>query len=581
MVLRLSLLGEREVHLNGKLLTNLSAEKAHALLYYLAVESDRVHRRDYLAEMFWPGNPPGYARNSLKQALSLLKKALGDRETAEPFLISSKRELQFNAGSSHWIDAIEVETHLNQTKTHDHKKLANCESCLESLNMVTKLYRDDFLSDFYLPDSPAFNEWVLAKREYYRQLMAAALNNLIRCYEDREEVQKAAAYAQDLVDLEPWNESSHRKLMSLLAACGKRSAALRQYQSCKSMLADEFGAEPSPETKALYEKIKAWQVNTNPSQEVSIHPMNATQPAEIPEIQESSHQSLAAWIKVSFLATFLVLVATIYLGFFHGNVNLAASDQAGDNITSIEEGSEGNYPDIVGEVSSNPPGKENPDAQPVAAYLNDPAQFCLEGEKLLYLEDFQDGQAQGWPEIEFRAQNWDIAEIPGRSGDLAAKNPGTISSLILYQEGNFSDAVFRADFLVNGHAQPNILWHSNNEAFQEERGLVTDSNYSIGFMDFGLHAERYTYPLPAVILGSGDYSVTPDVWHRIEISTYQGFLSVWVDGEEILAYQDPHPLPPGTIGLGLEKSLDQESMVYYDNLHVCELNQPFISVFDR
>jgi len=49
MELSLSLLGETEVRLDNKLLENLSAEKACALLFYLVVESHHAHRRDALA----------------------------------------------------------------------------------------------------------------------------------------------------------------------------------------------------------------------------------------------------------------------------------------------------------------------------------------------------------------------------------------------------------------------------------------------------------------------------------------------------------------------------------------------------
>ena len=89
MELTLSLLGDTEIKLNGKSLENLSAQKACALLFFLAVESDHAHQREALAEMFWPEKPEGYGRNSLKQTLALLRGALGDRDLDDPFLISS------------------------------------------------------------------------------------------------------------------------------------------------------------------------------------------------------------------------------------------------------------------------------------------------------------------------------------------------------------------------------------------------------------------------------------------------------------------------------------------------------------
>jgi DNA-binding SARP family transcriptional activator len=43
--------------------------------------------------------------------------------------------------------------------------------------------------------------------------------------------------------------------MRLLARSGQRSAALRQYETCRHTLADELGVEPHEETTALYERI--------------------------------------------------------------------------------------------------------------------------------------------------------------------------------------------------------------------------------------------------------------------------------------------------------------------------------------
>lgn len=130
-----------------------------------------------------------------------------------------------------------------------------------------------------------------------------------------------------------------------------------------------------------------------------------------------------------------------------------------------------------------------------------------------------------------------------------------------------------------GFPQPIFLWHANNDPYQDELGLVTSSDYSIAFMHHGTHFIRYTFPVQEVSLLEIDYRLSNEVWHEIEVSTYDGMLKVWLDGEELLAYLDPDPLPPGTIGIGLGESMEEGSKVYYDNLRVCELTSPFVSQF--
>jgi hypothetical protein len=212
-------------------------------------------------------------------------------------------------------------------------------------------------------------------------------------------------------------------------------------------------------------------------------------------------------------------------------------------------------------------------------YVVPPSQACLDGERLLYLEDFQDGKAQGWPEIEYKAQNWEIVADQNGSGNLLVQNPGIIGSMIFYTEKYFGDGVYRIDFMRIGDPQPTFVWHSNTEPFESELGTITDSDYSIGFMHHGAHFVRYTFPVQDTTLLDIPIEVTTDIWHKIEISTFDGLLQVWLDGEKLLAYQDPKPLPEGTISIGLGDSMVEDSMVYYDNLLVCELTAPFVSAY--
>ena len=99
--LSISLLGALRISRDGELLTNF-ADKARALLAYLAVESDQPHRRDTLAGLLWPDQPQKRARQSLRQALSDLRKAIGDCDEA-PFLLVSGETIQFNPDCAHWL----------------------------------------------------------------------------------------------------------------------------------------------------------------------------------------------------------------------------------------------------------------------------------------------------------------------------------------------------------------------------------------------------------------------------------------------------------------------------------------------
>lgn len=581
MSLTLSLLGETVVRLNGTPIENLSAEKALALLFYLAVESDRAHRREFLAEMLWPEKPPGFSRNNLKQALSLLKKSLSNQNPGDDYIISSKRDLQFNAGSSHWVDALDLEGKVHKVRSHQHDQLNTCETCIGSLQEAVQLYRDEFLEDFYLPDSPEFNEWTLSKREYYRRLAADALNKLIRCHESKQEYPEAVAYAKDLVELQPWSESSHRKLMALLADTGKRSAALKQFQRCKSMLANEFDAQPSAETTALYEEIKSGQAKKTLRPETASIASSREDAAATSGSEGSKEQTLSTWIKVSVVASCLALVAVLYLAFLRDSPTLSGTSLTGQqNEIALEENQEdppAQQDNSVGVLSNG----EESDPQARTVILKDPDQVCLEGEKLLYLEDFQDGHAQGWPEIEFRAQNWEIVPDPELPENLVARNPGTYEAGSNLEGYTFENAVWRADFYKTGLPEYVFIWHHESEPYETEYGSINSSDYSIAFMHDGTYFHRFWEPQTNVTLLAIPLFVQDEIWHTVEISTYEETLEVWLDGERLLSYQDPDPLPGGELGLALWLSSSEDSMVYFDNFSVCELAGPFVSKYDQ
>ena len=92
------------------------------------------------------------------------------------------------------------------------------------------------------------------------QFHHAALDTLRRLaawYERRQEYDKAADYARRELGLEPWQEEAHRRLMRVLALDGQSGAALRQYETCRTVLRDSVDMEPSDETTELYEQILA------------------------------------------------------------------------------------------------------------------------------------------------------------------------------------------------------------------------------------------------------------------------------------------------------------------------------------
>jgi YVTN family beta-propeller protein len=69
------------------------------------------------------------------------------------------------------------------------------------------------------------------------------------------DTREAVRWAEETVALAPFRESGYRRLMEAHVAAGNRAEALRVYERCRRLLADELGTYPSPETESIYRAL--------------------------------------------------------------------------------------------------------------------------------------------------------------------------------------------------------------------------------------------------------------------------------------------------------------------------------------
>ena len=261
--LSLSLLGPFEARLDGELVAGFESDKVRALLAYLAVESDRPHRRETLAGLLWPDWPDRAARKNLSGALYNLRtaigdrRAIGDRAATPPFLLIDRETIRFSPEGDHWLD---VSAFAAAVEEGQGSKAPERIDRARELEEAVALYRGDFLEGFGSSDSAAFEDWALLKRDRLRRLMLEAVGQLAGHWEGRGDLEGALDYARRQTELAPWGEEGHRQVMRLLALSGRRGAALAQYEACCRALKEELGVEPGPETRELYERVRDGQV---------------------------------------------------------------------------------------------------------------------------------------------------------------------------------------------------------------------------------------------------------------------------------------------------------------------------------
>ncbi len=234
------LLGSVQVRLGKKLLTGFTTMKARALLIYLAV-TQSPHSRDELAGLLWRDMPETQAKKNLRNTLPNLRALVG------PYLTITRHTVALNRACPCSSDVESFRADLASRSITDFQVLKN----------ATALYRNDFLSGFYVRDAPAFDDWVMVEREHLRAMAIDGFLALSALCIERNDYELGLATTQHLLTLDPWRETAHQQRMRLLAYTGQRTAALAQYETCCKILADELGVAPMEETTALHEQIKA------------------------------------------------------------------------------------------------------------------------------------------------------------------------------------------------------------------------------------------------------------------------------------------------------------------------------------
>ena len=214
----------------------LRQPKSVALLAYLAMPRPGTwHRRDLLLATFWPELAQPAARAALRSALHLLRRHLaegtvrtrGDDEVSvDPTLLST------DAGRL-----------LDDIDAHDREG-------------AVRRYAGDLLPGLYIADAPEFERWLESERERLRTIAFRAASALADAHEAAGDMERAAAAAARACELALDDEAAARRWIALLDRTGERAQALAVYERLRSRVAADFGAEPSPETAALVDRIR-------------------------------------------------------------------------------------------------------------------------------------------------------------------------------------------------------------------------------------------------------------------------------------------------------------------------------------
>lgn len=267
--------------------------KRMALLAYLTIATPRgFHRRDKLLGLFWPELDQQHARNSLSQALHVIRAALGE-----------------NAVVTHGDEEVAIAPELVHSDVIDFDSLHAAGRYCEAL----ELYHGDILDGFFVTGAPEFDRWLDGERARYRQRASDAAWSQARREAEKGDALAAGRRAQQAAALLPPDETQLRRLMLFLRDVGDRSAALRAYDEFARQFARDFELEPSTEAQALATSIRRDHGSVHGADSVVV-PRDEPPPSAVPAAAINVQTTTKSWHpRFAVVAVALVLIIGISL----------------------------------------------------------------------------------------------------------------------------------------------------------------------------------------------------------------------------------------------------------------------------
>lgn len=221
--------------------------RSFQLLAYLAASPGFEAGREDLMEAVWPTEGERTIERNFHPTLSHLRRALeAGRKDEAPPLLFRKGVYRLNP-EIHWeVDALEFARLAEEGKAllaRDEQ-----EAAAEAWERAWRLYRGPFLQGHY-------EAWVAERREKYHRGYQELLRKLGDLYLRLEKPEQAMdAYRSVLLE-DPLQERIHVAVMRLYASQGRRDLVRRQYDRLCTLLLEELGVQPSPETTRDYHRL--------------------------------------------------------------------------------------------------------------------------------------------------------------------------------------------------------------------------------------------------------------------------------------------------------------------------------------
>jgi DNA-binding SARP family transcriptional activator/ABC-type branched-subunit amino acid transport system substrate-binding protein len=213
----------------------------------LVAEQGRPVPRDELAETLWDESPPATWDKALTVLVSKLRGLLAQAGLdGANVLTSAFGCYRLDLPEESWVDVLAAADAVQVAE--EALAAEDLGDARAAASLAELLVRKPFL-----PGEDGM--WVERKRRELDDVRDRALTVLAEASLRSGDATEAAKWAEQAIALVPFRETGYRRLMEAHAAAGNRAEALRVYERCRRLLAEELGTYPSPETESIYREL--------------------------------------------------------------------------------------------------------------------------------------------------------------------------------------------------------------------------------------------------------------------------------------------------------------------------------------
>jgi YVTN family beta-propeller protein len=294
---------------------------------YLVAEQGRAVPRDELAEALWGETPPSTWDKALTGIVSKLRSLLTEQGFDGANALTGAfgcYRLELPQGT--WVDVLAATTAV------DDAEAALAAGELDTAKDAAALAAS-VLGQPFLPGEDG--SWVEGKRRELADTRARALGALTQASLRSGDASEAVKWAEQTIALAPFRESGYRRLMEAHVAGGDRAEALRVYERCRRLLADELGTYPSPETESIYRTLLEAPQGDGRAEPPFERPTEAAAPDRAPS-RRGTRRLAVRLVAVALVTTTAVGAAVVVIT--RGGPGSAVAGVSSDSVGILDAG---------------------------------------------------------------------------------------------------------------------------------------------------------------------------------------------------------------------------------------------------